>query len=136
VNKNLIVTANFYFRRGSNHQKKLKNGKRPASTPTGSVQRISRLMSLAIEMKQLVDTQQVADYARLAELAHVSRARLTQIMTLPHLAPDIQEEILSLPLSSGGRDPVREHMVRPITAIMDWSEQRKMWAEVTRKTSK
>jgi hypothetical protein len=33
----------------------------------------------------------VADYAELAQLAHVTRARMTQIMNLLHLAPDIQE---------------------------------------------
>jgi len=130
VNKNLIVTANFHFRRGSNRQKKVCRGKRPTSTPTGSVQRVSRLMSLAIQMQELVDTQQVSDYAELARLAHVSRARMTQVMNLNLLASSIQEEILHLPLSNGGRDPVREHMVRPITAIMDWSEQRKIWKEL------
>ena len=46
----------------------------------GSVPRISRLMALAIRMQDLVDTGEVADYADLARLAQVSRAR---IMVLP-----------------------------------------------------
>ena len=34
---------------------------------------------------------EVADYAELARLAYVSRARITQITNLLHLAPDILE---------------------------------------------
>ena len=39
----------------------------------------------------------VKDYAELARPGRVSRARMTQIMNLLMLAPDIQEEILFLP---------------------------------------
>jgi len=71
-----------------------------------------------------------ADYADLARLGHVSRARITRIMNLLHLAPDIQKEILFLPRTDGGRTPIREHMVRPIAAVIDWRKQRKMWQGV------
>jgi hypothetical protein len=37
------------------------------------------------------------DYAELARLGHVTRARMTQIMKLLDLAPDLQEKILFLP---------------------------------------
>jgi len=77
-----------------------------------------------------VDKGEVADYADLARLAHVSRARITQIMNLLHLAPDIQEDILFLPPTDGSRDPIREHMVRPIAAIIDWRKQRTLWRQV------
>jgi len=72
----------------------------------------------------------VADYAEIARLGHVTRARVTQIMNLLHLAPDIQEEILFLPRTERGRDPIRERHVRPIAAELDWRKQRKMWGEV------
>ena len=35
----------------------------------------------------------------------VTRARMTQIMNLLNLAPDIQEELLLLPPVTEGRDP-------------------------------
>lgn len=44
------------------------------------------------------------DYADLARLGHVTRPRLTQIMELFLLAPDIQEEILFLPAVTSGDD--------------------------------
>ena len=71
--------------------------RKPGSVPSGRVPRIARLMALALRFEQLVRTGAVRDYAELARLGQVSRARLTQIMNLLHLAPDIQEAILFLP---------------------------------------
>jgi hypothetical protein len=42
----------------------------------------------------LIQQGVVKDYADLARLGQVSRARITQIMNLLNLAPDIQEPIL------------------------------------------
>jgi len=73
---------------------------------------------------------EVTDYAELASLAMVTRARMTQIMSLLLLAPDIQEEILFLPRSGGGRDLIREKAVRPIASVPDWRKQRVMWRDL------
>jgi hypothetical protein len=51
---------------------------------------------------------------------------MTQIMNLLHLAPDIQEELMLLPLVTSGKDPVTERDMRPITAEVDWGKQRGM----------
>ena len=69
----------------------------------------------------------LGDYAELARIGHVSRARVTQIMNLNFLAPDIQEDLLFLPRVERGRDPIREHAIRPIAAMFDWRKQRKEW---------
>ena len=127
--RGLTITKQVHFGRGRNTRKVLKAGAPPKAT-LGSVPRISRLMALAIRMQELVDTGEVADYADLARLAHVSRARITQIMNLLLLAPDIQEEILFLPRTDGGRAPIRERMLRPIATVADWDKQRKMWGEL------
>ena len=63
------------------------------------IPRITRLMALAIKLQNMVDCGEVRDYADLARLGYVTRARLTQIMNLLLLAPDIQEHLLSLPSS-------------------------------------
>ena len=62
----------------------------------------------------------VRDYADLARLGHVTRARVMQIMNLLLLAPDIQEEILMLPRASAGRDPISERQIRPTVVMPDW----------------
>ncbi|MFN0056486.1 MAG: hypothetical protein ACKV0T_30430 [Planctomycetales bacterium] len=70
---------------------------------------------------------EVRDYADLARLGHVTRARLSQIMDLLLLAPDIQEAILFLPPVDGGDDLVREQQLRKIVAALDWGKQRRCW---------
>lgn len=59
------------------------------------------------------------DYAELARLGHVTRARLTQIMKLLNLAPDIQEAILFLPAVVAGDASIRERQVRAVVAVAD-----------------
>ena len=54
-------------------------------------------MALAIKFQDMVDRGEVRDYAEIARLGYVTRARLTQIMNLLLLAPDIQEHLLALP---------------------------------------
>ena len=103
----------------------------PAAQPCGRVPRLARLMALAIRMDGLVRSGEVADYADIARLGHVSRARATQIMNLLLLAPEIQEALLFLPRTERGRDPIREHHIRPIAVILDWSRQREMWRRLS-----
>jgi hypothetical protein len=87
-------------------------------------------MALAIRFDQLIKSGQITDQADLARLGHVTRARVTQIMNLLNLAPDIQEEILFLPRTLQGRDPIRERHLRPIAAVLDWGKQRRMWRQL------
>jgi len=93
------------------------------------IPRSARLMALAIKFQDMVDRGEVRDYADLARLGCVSRARLTQIMNLLLLAPDIQEQLL-LPESQTAN--VREPHLRRIVDVADWTEQRSRWATLRR----
>lgn len=84
-------------------------------------------MTLAIRFEQLLRDGVVRDQAKLARLGHVTRARMTQIMKLLQLAPDIQEAILFLPLIASGKDSITERDLRPIASTSDWQKQRAMW---------
>ena len=66
----------------------------------------------------------------LARLMHVTQPRITQVMQLLHLAPDIQEELLFLPPIERGRDPVTEKHLHRIVAEPDWRKQRAMWSQL------
>jgi hypothetical protein len=90
-------------------------------------------MALAIRFDDLVRSGAVRDYAELADLGHVSRARITQVMNLMLLAPDIQEQILFLPRTRNGRDPIRLAQLQPIALTPDWKRQRRLWKELQRK---
>jgi len=130
--KGLTIQREVHFGRGRNCRKVIHEGPppEPKPTPTGRIPRISRLMALALHFDRLIKAGEIADQAEIARLGHVSRARVTQIMNLRQLAPDIQEDILFLPRTTKGRDPIRERMVRPIAAVLDWRKQRRMWAEL------
>ena len=101
----------------------------------GRVPRASRLMALAIHFEKLIETGEVADYAALAHAGHVSRARISQIMNLTLLAPDIQEAMLFLPTVKHGPDRITERDLRPLAAESDWERQREMWAKLTSRSS-
>jgi hypothetical protein len=105
-----------------------------APTPSASehatserIPRISRLMALAIKRDDMIARGEVKDYADIARLGYVTRARVTQIMNFLNLAPDLQEAILFLPKTAMGRDPVSEHVARHLTAIAQWDRQRNAW---------
>ena len=89
-------------------------------------------MALALRFDRLVREGAVRDYADLARLGHVTRARVTQIMNLLNLAPDIQEEILLLPRVEGERGTVSERQVRDVVGEVGWGEQRKVWGRSRR----
>jgi hypothetical protein len=102
----------------------------PPALPGGRVPRVSRLLALAHRLDELVRTGVVTDYATLAELAHVSRARISQILNLLVLAPDIQEALLFLPRTMRGRDPIHLRQLQPLAAVLDWEQQRRLWRKL------
>jgi hypothetical protein len=84
-------------------------------------------MALALRFERLIRTGVVADYTTLAALGRVTCARVTQIMNLVQLAPDIQEAILFLPRVERGQDPIILRQLQPIAAVLDWRQQRRLW---------
>lgn len=102
--------------------------------PTSRTPRVARLMALAIKYDDLLHRGVVADLSELAHLCQITQPRMTQIMNLLHLAPDIQEQILFLPPVESGRDPIHERMLRDLTRVLDWRKQRRVWLAVGQRT--
>jgi len=121
-----------HFQSGRRGRKRAVVGERPPppAPQPGNLPRVTRLMALAIRFDQLISDGEVRDLADIARLGHVTRARVTQIMNLLHLAPDIQEAILALPRVKEGRDAITERDLRPIAAIVDWRKQRRAWSDL------
>lgn len=130
--KSLTVEADIHFeRRGRGSRRVLESGTDPAADrPVGRLARVTRLMALAIRFDKLIQAGEVTDFSELARLGHVTRARVTQIMNLLMLAPDIQEEILFLSRVTGGRDPIHLRQLQPIALVSDWRKQRRLWQEL------
>lgn len=93
--------------------------------PKGRLPRITRYMALAIYYEDLIRQGHVHDYAEIATLGHVTRARVTQIMNLRLLAPDIQEQLLSLERNVEGRSSLCLRAFQSIAIQSDWRQQRK-----------
>jgi len=84
-------------------------------------------MALAIYYEDLIRNGQVHDYAEIATLGHVTRARVTQIMNLRLLAPDIQERLLSQERIGEGRDWLCLRRLQSIAIEPRWIVQRDMY---------
>lgn len=115
-----------HFKTANAGRKRMQNGPAP-SDPVPSperIPRISRLMALAIHFDAMIRRSEVRDYADLARLGGITRARATQIMNLLNLAPEIQEEILFFRGTAKGRDAVTERNLRGLTAMVEWHAQR------------
>jgi hypothetical protein len=110
---------------------------RPAGQPrcepctSGRTPRIARLLALAWRLEGMWRAGVVSGYKALAEVGHVSRSRLTQIVNLVYLAPDIQEQILFL--DAGSASGIYESSLRKLCCVPDWSQQRQRWRELTAK---
>jgi hypothetical protein len=92
------------------------------------IPRITRLMALAIKFQDMVDRGEVRDYADLARLGYVTRARVTQIMNLLNLAPDIQQSLLDGSVNSD----FTEREARDMTRLVCWDEQRGLFRAASR----
>lgn len=128
------VSRKIHFQNSSRSKKTIRPGEKPkrlkARTP-----RISKLMALAIHFEQMLKDGHVQDMATLARYGQVTRARMTQIMNLLILAPDIQETILNLPQTTKGRDEITIRGLQSIALQSDWTIQRQMWDKTSGRVS-
>ncbi len=122
------VTRSFTVTRHGHGRRNVTPGTPPPSTPPGRLPRVTKLLALAIHFDELIHTGAVTSQAELARLGQVSRPRLTQIMNLLHLAPDIQEKVLFHQKILRGRAEITERTLRRIAAHTDWSKQSKRFA--------
>ena len=127
MNSNQDMTYSLDFRVGKCGQKENIVLSLKAEVAWPVIPRIARLMALAIRFEGMLQEGTVRDYAELARLGRVTRARMTQIMKLLQLAPDIQEQILFLP----NIRRLNERNLRPVVSCVDWREQRRMFQKIS-----
>ena len=79
--------------------------------------RAARMLALAHHINSLVDAGDLASYAAAAQALGLTRARLTQVMNLLLLSPDVQEQLLTGDLA------LTERGLRRVVAKADWGRQ-------------
>lgn len=118
-----------HFGVGRSRLRLLRPGPPPLNSglPTGRVPRVAKWMALALKLVQHLDQGDLASQAEAARLGGVTRARFSQILTLVHLAPDLQEAVLFLPRIERGGEPLQMRHLLPLTRLADWQQQRDAW---------
>ena len=130
---NKPVSVDFQFsikQRGRGAKKRIVEGASQSDESKPALERIpriSRYMALAIHFEDLIRQGVVTDYADLARLGHVTRARVTQIMNLRLLAPEIQEELLLSSSDNHESDSLSLKVLQQLAMDSSWESQRKKW---------
>jgi hypothetical protein len=127
----MTIECEVRFQTGRRGRKRLEAGAAEAPVcEAGRVPRLVRLLALAHRLEGLLRQGVVRDYAELGRLGGVTRARVSQVMNLLLLAPDLQEPILFLPRTLRGRDPLILADLQPICLVPDWKVQRRLFEQL------
>jgi len=115
-----VVTGQF-------HRVQRGHGKRfvqePPPGPVRRPARVAVMLALAHKIQQAIDGGAVRDRAEVARRLGFTRARITHLLDLTLLAPDLQERMLDLE-AVDGVEPISERALRAVAHAGSWSEQR------------
>lgn len=113
---------------GAFHRVQRDHGKRfVTEPPPGPVRRPARvavMLALANKIQQAIDRRQVRDRAEIARRLGFTRARITHLLDLTLLAPDVQEQVLFAEAIDGVQ-PMSERALRAVAHAGSWAEQRR-----------
>jgi hypothetical protein len=97
--------------------------------PEARPARAARMLAVAYTIAEVLGQEGTHSRGELAKALSVSEARLSQLLDLVLLAPDIQEELLFLEVPPG-HDPFPERALRRVVRALDWREQRCRFARL------
>lgn len=101
----------------------------PPPAPARRPAKVARMLALAHHVQWAIDRGEVADAATVARRLGVTRARVSQLLDLCPLAPEIQEGLLWLDAVDGA-EPMAERALRGVVRAGRWERQRAGWARV------
>lgn len=107
----------------------------PPAAPVRRPARVAQALALAHRLQAAIDRGDYRDRAELARQLGFTRARVTQLLDLLLLAPDIQERVLALE-AIDGVEPMAERALRGLVRHESWAEQRRAMAAQTRFTGR
>ena len=91
--------------------------------------RVTELLRKAIEWQGLLESGEARNQAEISRREGVTRARVTQVMGLLSLAPEIQRHILSMP-DAVRRPAITERALRPIARLEDRRKQSSAFSDL------
>lgn len=105
---------------------KIRNRKPPKAPRTP---RVVELLRKAQEWQSLLQSGQIPNQAEIARREGITRARVTQVMGMLRLAPEIQHQILSTP-ETVLRPAITERALRPIARMECLKDQKAKFQEI------
>jgi len=84
---------------------------------------VVELLRKALEWQALLECGEVASRAAIAGREGITRARVTHVMGMLSLAPEIRQHILSMP-GTVRRPAITERALRPIAQVEDLGDQK------------
>ena len=100
----------------------------PKPEPVHRPAKVAQMLALAHHLQRAIDRGDVADRAAVARRLGLTRARVTQLLDLLLLAPDIQMAVLRLE-GVDGAEPMAERTLRAVAHAGTWVEQRSAWSD-------
>ncbi|ACY13385.1 hypothetical protein [Haliangium ochraceum] len=129
----IVVTGRLFRHGGGNGRPHRFTGKPAPSAPppTRRPARVAQMLAFAHRVDGEVERGDFESRSAAARHYGMTTGRITQLLSLLWLAPDVQEDVLFLE-AIDGREPVSGQALEKIARIADWSEQRRGWREVRR----
>lgn len=120
------VIAGKLHRVRRNHEKKFTEEPPVVREPVRRPARVAIALALAHKVEDAIQRGVVRDRAEVARRLGLTRARVTQLLDLTLLAPDIQAAVLALD-SVDGVEPLGERSLRTVAHAGPWHVQRVQW---------
>ena len=89
---------------------------------------LRRSLILAYDIQTLLRSGKAASLTQVGKWLNMTHSRISQLMTLLLLAPDIQEEIVFD--KTGKVNGLTERHIRLIPVEADWQKQQELWQQV------
>jgi hypothetical protein len=100
----------------------------PKPEPVRRPAKVAQQLALAHHLQAAIDRGAITDRADVARKLGLTRARVTQLLDLLLLAPDIQMAVLQLEAVDGA-EPMAERTLRAVARAGTWVEQRSAWSD-------
>jgi Arc/MetJ-type ribon-helix-helix transcriptional regulator len=101
----------------------------PVEEPKPRPAKVALTLALAHRIEAAIERGEYRDRADVARQHGLTRARITQIMDLLLLAPELQERVLGLETTTHS-EPITESQVQQVVREARWNTQRSLWADV------
>ncbi|ACY13780.1 hypothetical protein [Haliangium ochraceum] len=129
----IVVTGRLFRHGGGNGRPHRFTGEPAPSAPppTRRPARVAQMLAFAHRVEAEVERGEFASRSAAARHYGMTTGRITQLLSLLWLAPDVQEDVLFLE-AIDGREPVSGQALEKIARVVDWGEQRRGWDELRR----